>query len=82
MGMISALGQLGQPQDYGRAVSLIRFAADFADDNAPQGAYVSQLHELLDLPIGLIDALHRFTACCWPATCLKSESQTRFLLSI
>lgn len=41
MGMVYALGQLGQPQDLQRAVQLIRYAADKADDNAPQGAYVS-----------------------------------------
>ncbi|KAI9654878.1 MAG: hypothetical protein M1831_005247 [Alyxoria varia] len=40
MGMIAALGQLGQPQDFGRAVNLIKHAADYADENAPQGAYV------------------------------------------
>ena len=40
MGMVYALGQLGQPQDLPRAVHSIRYAADTADDNAPQGAYV------------------------------------------
>ena len=39
--MIAALGQLGQPQDNARAVNLIRYAADYCDDNAPQGAFVS-----------------------------------------
>lgn len=41
MGMIALLGQLGQAQDYARGIQLIRHAADLADENAPQGAYVS-----------------------------------------
>jgi hypothetical protein len=38
--MISLLGQLGQPRDYDEGVRLIRHAAEMADENAPQGAYV------------------------------------------
>ena len=41
MGMIALLGQHGQPQDMQRGLELIRFSADNADENAPQGAYVS-----------------------------------------
>ncbi len=41
MGMMTLLGQHGQRQDYVRGVQLIRFAAQTADENAPQGAYVS-----------------------------------------
>ncbi|KAI9839747.1 MAG: hypothetical protein M1837_002035 [Sclerophora amabilis] len=40
LGMMTLLGQLGQRQDYPRGVSLIRFASEHADENAPQGAYV------------------------------------------
>lgn len=50
MGMIAALGQLGQPQDFGRAVNLIRYAADYADDNAPQAAFVFGMLLSRDLP--------------------------------
>lgn len=39
--MMTLLGQHGQKQDYARGVHLIRLAALNADENAPQGAYVS-----------------------------------------
>lgn len=39
--MMTLLGQHGQKQDYSRGVNLIRMAAQTADENAPQGAYVS-----------------------------------------
>ena len=35
------LGQHGQTQDYDRGIKLISYAAETADENAPQGAYVS-----------------------------------------
>ncbi|KAL9057861.1 MAG: hypothetical protein Q9162_002091 [Coniocarpon cinnabarinum] len=50
MGMVYALGQLGQPQDQQHAIQLIRHAADTADDNAPQGAYVYGMLQAKDLP--------------------------------
>lgn len=37
---MTLLGQHGQQQDYYRGMELIRFAAETADDNFPQGAYV------------------------------------------
>ena len=40
LGMMTLLGQHDTPQDYQRGVDLIRYAADTADENAPQGAYV------------------------------------------
>ena len=40
LGMMILLGQHGQRQDYQRGLEYIRFAADTADENAPQGAYV------------------------------------------
>lgn len=40
LGMMTLLGQHDMTQDYQRGVDLIRFAADTADENAPQGAYV------------------------------------------
>jgi hypothetical protein len=38
--MMALLGQHGQPLDYERGIRLISFAAETADENAPQGAYV------------------------------------------
>lgn len=40
LGMMTLRGQHGQPQDYVKAVDLIKRAAECADENAPQGAYV------------------------------------------
>jgi hypothetical protein len=39
--MMTLLGQHGYKQDFARGCDLIRIAADTADENAPQGAYVS-----------------------------------------
>lgn len=38
--MMTLLGQHGQQLDYRRGIDLIRRAAETADENAPQGAYV------------------------------------------
>ena len=38
--MMTLLGQHGQRQDYSKGVHLVRLAAQTADENAPQGAYV------------------------------------------
>ncbi|KAI4213431.1 MAG: hypothetical protein LQ351_003931 [Letrouitia transgressa] len=40
LGMMTLLGQHGERQDYTRGIALIKIAADLADENAPQGAYV------------------------------------------
>ncbi|KAI9735875.1 MAG: hypothetical protein M1834_001340 [Cirrosporium novae-zelandiae] len=40
LGMMSLLGQCNQPIDYARGVELIHYAAEGADSNAPQGAYI------------------------------------------
>jgi TPR repeat protein len=50
LGMMTLLGQHGQPQDYQRGADLIRFAADTADENAPQGAYVYGMLLARELP--------------------------------
>ena len=39
--MMTLLGQHGRIQDFHRGVELVRYSADAADENAPQGAYVS-----------------------------------------
>lgn len=44
--MMTLLGQHGQKQDYARGVHLVRLAAQTADENAPQGAYVSDIYIL------------------------------------
>jgi len=38
---MTLLGQHGYKQDFARGSDLIRIAAETADENAPQGAYVS-----------------------------------------
>jgi TPR repeat protein len=50
LGMMTLLGQHGQPQDYAKGVQLIRLAASTADENAPQGAYVLGMLQARELP--------------------------------
>lgn len=50
MGMMALLGQHGQQQDYELGIRRIRFAADTADENAPQGAYVYGMLLARELP--------------------------------
>jgi TPR repeat protein len=50
LGMMTLLGQHGMPMDYQRGVDLVRFAADTADENAPQGAYVYGMLLARELP--------------------------------
>jgi TPR repeat protein len=50
MGMMILLGQHGQQQDYARGVRYIKIAADNADENAPQGAYVYGMLLARELP--------------------------------
>ncbi|KAF2641414.1 HCP-like protein [Massarina eburnea CBS 473.64] len=50
LGMMTLLGQHGQPQDYARGIQLIRQAAATADENAPQGAYVLGMLQARELP--------------------------------
>ena len=40
LGMMTLLGQHNQPLDYAKGVNMISYAAETADENAPQGAYV------------------------------------------
>lgn len=50
LGMMTLLGQHGSQQDFHRGIELIRFAAESADENAPQGAYVYGLLLARELP--------------------------------
>ena len=50
LGMMTLLGQHGQPQDFNRGVQLIRHAAETADENFPQGAYVYGMLLARELP--------------------------------
>ncbi|KAI9876081.1 MAG: hypothetical protein M1830_007385 [Pleopsidium flavum] len=50
IGMMTLLGQHDQKQDYMRGVQLIRLAAQTADENAPQGAYVYGMLQARELP--------------------------------
>jgi TPR repeat protein len=50
LGMMHLTGQHGQKQDYARGTQLIRQAAQSADENAPQGAYVYGMLQARELP--------------------------------
>ncbi|KAF7506497.1 hypothetical protein GJ744_011747 [Endocarpon pusillum] len=50
LGMMVLLGQHGQMQDFQRGLSLIFAAAQNADENAPQGAYVLGMLQARELP--------------------------------
>ena len=50
LGMMTLLGQHGQPQDYNRGIQLIQHAAETADENFPQGAYVYGMLLARELP--------------------------------
>jgi TPR repeat protein len=50
MGMMSLLGQHGEPKDYPRGLERIHLAADYADEDSPQGAYVFGMIVGRDLP--------------------------------
>ncbi|KAF2277572.1 HCP-like protein [Westerdykella ornata] len=50
LGMMTLLGQHGQPQDFAKGVQLIKQAAETADENAPQGAYVLGMLYARELP--------------------------------
>ncbi|RYP92917.1 hypothetical protein DL770_000967 [Monosporascus sp. CRB-9-2] len=50
LGMINLMGQRGQPKDLARGIELIRSAADTADEDAPQGAFVYGMLIARDLP--------------------------------
>lgn len=50
LGMMTLLGQHGQQQDFRKGIEQIRFAANTADENAPQGAYVYGMLLSRELP--------------------------------
>ncbi|ROW01793.1 hypothetical protein VPNG_07783 [Cytospora leucostoma] len=50
LGMMALLGQHGQPQDFQQGLDWINRAADTADEDAPQGAYVFGMLIARDLP--------------------------------
>lgn len=50
LGMISLMGQKNQPKDIARGMDLIQSAADTADEDAPQGAFVYGMLIARDLP--------------------------------
>lgn len=45
LGMMTLMGQNGEKQDPPKGIQMLRIAAERADENAPQGAYVSLLWE-------------------------------------
>ncbi|MCJ1285067.1 hypothetical protein MMC26_004405 [Xylographa opegraphella] len=54
LGMMALLGQHGQPLDYQRGIEMIRFSAETADENAPQGAFVYGMLQARELPQVLV----------------------------
>ncbi|KAI1371925.1 hypothetical protein F4677DRAFT_280783 [Hypoxylon crocopeplum] len=50
LGMVNLLGQRGQPKDIPKGLDLIHSAADTADEDAPQGAFVYGMLIARDLP--------------------------------
>ena len=50
MGMMALLGQHSQPQDFAKGIRMISYAAETADENAPQGAYVYGMLQARELP--------------------------------
>ncbi|KAL5598516.1 uncharacterized protein BROUX77_006350 [Berkeleyomyces rouxiae] len=50
MGMMSLLGQHGQVMNYQRGIDLVNQAADTADEDAPQGAYILGMLIARELP--------------------------------
>lgn len=74
MGMMTLLGEHGQRQDYIRGVQLIRSAAQSADENAPQGAYVSFSAYGAAVPISVF---LRCTACYKRENCRRSMCPRR-----
>ena len=50
LGMMTLMGQMGQAQDYAKGVQMLRIAAEHADENAPQGAYVLGMLQARELP--------------------------------
>ena len=50
LGMMTLLGQHGQAQDYERGLNFIFMAAQTADENAPQGAYVFGMLQAQQMP--------------------------------
>lgn len=42
LGMMTLMGQMGQQQDYTKGIQMLQLAAEKADENAPQGAYVGR----------------------------------------
>jgi hypothetical protein len=69
--MMVLLGQHGQPQDYRKGLEYIRLAAQGCDENAPQGAYVSNHNIPLPLPISFL-FLFFFLLLLWPGVFTSS----------
>ena len=62
--MMILLGQHGQRQDYQMGLNYISLAAQSCDENAPQGAYVSETAA----PSSCVQTSNmacRFTVCSW-----------------
>ena len=60
---MTLLGQHGQRLDYAQGLNLIKYAAETADENAPQGAYVNK--SIARSPVRKAKHFDRYTVCFW-----------------
>jgi hypothetical protein len=83
--MMTLMGQMGQQQDFAKGLQMLRIAAEHADENAPQGAYVRIISISISisiverLPIWLGSKLTcplSLSSRSW--VCFKSENYPRF----
>lgn len=65
--MMILLGQHGQRQDFNTGLEYIRLAAQSCDQNAPQGAYVSDP----DTFLGITLIGNRYMVCFWLGNSLR-----------
>ena len=72
---MTLLGQHGQRLDYQRGVEFIRYSAQTADENAPQGAYVSHSRDRNRNVSAENNFLRRSMACYKLMTYLRSTYQ-------
>ncbi len=73
---MTLLGQHGQRLDYQQGVDFIRYSAQTADENAPQGAYVSHSRDRNRNASAETNLLRRSLVCYKLMTYLRSIYQS------
>lgn len=53
LGMMTLMGQNGEKQDPAKGIQMLRIAAERADENAPQGAYVRRVRKFSSQAVSL-----------------------------